>query len=77
MVEILNNLFNKIYNDAHLFVQTRLPVKMAILEAMYIRQCIDLLDGLLYNNKDVASMYFFFIHAIYARKKKKNFDINL
>lgn len=50
---------------------------MAILEAMYIRQCIDLLDGLLYNNKDVASMYFFFIHAIYARKKKKNFDINL
>lgn len=33
---------------------------MAILEAMYIRQCIDLLDGLLYVNKDVTSMYFFF-----------------
>ncbi|XP_043790719.1 dynein axonemal heavy chain 8 [Apis laboriosa] len=56
LVEILNNLFNKIYNDAHLFVQTKLPVKMAILEAMYIRQCIDLLDGLLYNNKDVAKL---------------------
>lgn len=48
---------------------------MAILEAMYIRQCIDLLDGLLYNNKDVASMYFFFIYVIviYVRKKKKEF----
>lgn len=37
---------------------------MAILEAMYIRQCIDLLDGLLYVNKDVTSMYFFFFICV-------------
>ncbi|XP_015430178.1 PREDICTED: dynein heavy chain 8, axonemal [Dufourea novaeangliae] len=44
---ILRNLFKKVYNDAHTFVQTKLPVKMKLLEAIYIRQCIDLLEGLL------------------------------
>ncbi|XP_076295220.1 dynein heavy chain 8, axonemal kl-3 [Lasioglossum baleicum] len=46
-VSALRNLFTKIYNDAHTFVQTKLPVKMKLLEAIYIRQCIDLLEGLL------------------------------
>ncbi|XP_076759064.1 dynein heavy chain 8, axonemal kl-3 [Xylocopa sonorina] len=53
-VELLNNLFNKIYNDAHTFVQTKLPVKMKLLEAIYIRQCIDLLEGLLSPNKNLT-----------------------
>ncbi|XP_048268511.1 dynein axonemal heavy chain 8 [Bombus terrestris] len=53
-VEVLNNFFNKIYNDAHTFVQTKLPTTMHLLEALYIRQCIDLLDGLLGTNKDTA-----------------------
>ncbi|XP_034179159.2 dynein heavy chain 8, axonemal kl-3 [Osmia lignaria lignaria] len=46
-VDVLRGFFNKIYNDAHTFVQTKLPVKMVLLEAIYIRQCIDLLEGLL------------------------------
>ncbi|CAK9824517.1 Dynein axonemal heavy chain 8 [Anthophora retusa] len=47
LVEVLRPLFHKIYEDAHTFVQTKLPVKMKLLEAIYIRQCIDLLEGLL------------------------------
>ncbi|XP_034939850.1 dynein heavy chain 8, axonemal [Chelonus insularis] len=45
--EILREFFDKIYEDAHNFVQTKLVNKMKLLEAIYIRQCIDLLDGLL------------------------------
>ncbi|KAL6445584.1 hypothetical protein ACFW04_000844 [Cataglyphis niger] len=44
--EVLRMLFNKIYGDAHTFVQTKLHAKMILLEALYIRQCIDLLEGL-------------------------------
>ncbi|XP_043247781.1 dynein axonemal heavy chain 8 [Colletes gigas] len=55
-VETLRNMFNKIYDDAHTFVQTRLPTKMTILEAIYIRQCIDLLEGLLCSDKDPAKV---------------------
>ncbi|XP_076677676.1 dynein heavy chain 8, axonemal kl-3 isoform X2 [Andrena cerasifolii] len=49
-VQTLRALFNKIYEDAHTFLQTRLPAKMRLFEAMYIRQCIDLLEGLLGEN---------------------------
>lgn len=40
-------LFNRIYGDAYSYVQTKLVAKMTLLEAIYIRQCIDLLIGLL------------------------------
>ncbi|XP_014253708.1 dynein heavy chain 8, axonemal isoform X2 [Cimex lectularius] len=39
-------LFDKIYDDALTFVQTKLKAKMKILDALYIRQTCDLLDGL-------------------------------
>ena len=39
--------FGNIYGDLHLFVQTKLEAKMKILEAIYIRQACDLLDGML------------------------------
>ncbi|XP_014211974.1 dynein heavy chain 5, axonemal-like [Copidosoma floridanum] len=45
--QVLRELFSKIYNEAHEFVQTKLSPKMSLLESMYIRQCIDLLEGLL------------------------------
>ncbi|KAK0165144.1 hypothetical protein PV328_003692, partial [Microctonus aethiopoides] len=48
--QVLHELFHKIYGDAHVFVQTKLISKMTLLEALYIRQCIDLLTGLLANN---------------------------
>ncbi|XP_022821404.1 dynein heavy chain 8, axonemal-like [Spodoptera litura] len=45
--EVLRKAFNKIYGEVHDFVQTKLTVKMKLLEAIYIRQCIDVLSGLL------------------------------
>lgn len=55
--EVLRALFHKIYGDAHTFVQTRLQNKMMLLEALYIRQCIDLLEGLDIGNTDPTSKY--------------------
>lgn len=53
-VDILRGFFfkNNIYDELHTFVQTRLKAKMKIIEAMYIRQCCDLLDGLLETDDD-------------------------
>ncbi|XP_029675665.1 LOW QUALITY PROTEIN: dynein heavy chain 8, axonemal-like [Formica exsecta] len=50
--EVLRMLFHKIYGDAHTFVQTKLHAEMTLLEALYIRQCIDLLEGLNIGNSD-------------------------
>lgn len=44
---MLKNFFYAIYEDAHNFVQVRLKAKMALVEAMYIRQCCDIITGLL------------------------------
>ncbi|KAJ8735705.1 hypothetical protein PYW07_007325 [Mythimna separata] len=41
------NIFNKVYGDVHSYVQIKLEAKMKILEAIYIRQCVDVLTGLL------------------------------
>ncbi|KAG5316447.1 DYH8 protein, partial [Acromyrmex insinuator] len=49
---VLRALFNRIYGDAHTFVQIKLHTKMMLLEAIYIRQCIDLLEGLNVGNSD-------------------------
>ncbi|XP_018342058.1 PREDICTED: dynein heavy chain 8, axonemal [Trachymyrmex septentrionalis] len=49
---VLRALFHKIYGDAHTFVQIKLQTKMKLLEAIYIRQCIDLLEGLNVGNSD-------------------------
>lgn len=54
---VLRTLFHKIYGDAHTFVQTKLQTKMMLLEALYIRQCIDLLEGLNVGNSDPTSKY--------------------
>ena len=53
--DIFRMLFDKIYDDAHLFVQTKLTAKMNLLEALYIRQCLDLLEGLLTLDHDPSS----------------------
>ncbi|KAJ2947929.1 hypothetical protein O0L34_g9722 [Tuta absoluta] len=45
--DVLRAAFVKIYDDVHSFVQQKLPAKMKILEAIYIRQCVDVLTGLL------------------------------
>lgn len=56
--EVLLQLFNKIYNDAHSYVQEQLVAKMKILEAMYIRQCIDLLEGLMMQDPEAPPVVF-------------------
>ncbi|CAH0727356.1 unnamed protein product, partial [Brenthis ino] len=45
--DVFRTAFNKVYDDVHSFVQQKLPAKMKLLEAIYIRQCIDVLMGLL------------------------------
>ena len=48
----MRDLFHKIYDDAHDFVKTKLVAKMVLLESMYIRQSIDLLEGLLLDDNN-------------------------
>ncbi|KAI4469353.1 dynein heavy chain family protein [Holotrichia oblita] len=45
--DTLRTLFGKIYDDLHSFVQIRLKPKMFLREAIYIRQCYDVLQGIL------------------------------
>ncbi|KAH9641784.1 hypothetical protein HF086_003910 [Spodoptera exigua] len=45
--DCFRNVFEKVYDDVHSYVQQKLDVKMKLLEAIYIRQCIDVLSGLL------------------------------
>ncbi|XP_041422160.1 dynein heavy chain 5, axonemal isoform X4 [Xenopus laevis] len=50
--EILWNCFNSIFQDLLNFIFTAESPKMQILECMYIKQAIDLLQGLLYNKDE-------------------------
>lgn len=45
--EVLKGFFYAIYDDIHTYVQVRLKAKMPLIEAMYIRQCCDLIAGML------------------------------
>lgn len=45
--QTLRTCFYQIYEDALVFVNSKLLSKMTVLEAIYIRQTIDLLNGLL------------------------------
>lgn len=45
--DTLRIIFNKIYDDLHQFVQTKLKAKMFIREALYIKQTYDILQGIL------------------------------
>ncbi|XP_062548437.1 dynein axonemal heavy chain 8 [Armigeres subalbatus] len=47
VADSLRKFFHKIYDDLHTFVQTKLAAKMKILESIYIRQCCDILEGLI------------------------------
>ncbi|KAB0796033.1 hypothetical protein PPYR_10094 [Photinus pyralis] len=55
--EVLKNFFNKVYDDLHNFLQVKLKPKMAIREALYIRQCCDMLQGLLTTVDDIPRTY--------------------
>lgn len=48
---------NNIYDEMHTFVQTKLKAKMKILEAIYIRQCCDILQGLLLDEISRSNAY--------------------
>ncbi|KAG5882158.1 Dynein heavy chain 5, partial [Gonioctena quinquepunctata] len=45
--DTLRALFNKVYGDLNTYVLARLKAKMFIREALYIRQCYDVLQGIL------------------------------
>ncbi|XP_076815353.1 dynein axonemal heavy chain 5-like isoform X1 [Clavelina lepadiformis] len=57
--DIMWSLFESVFQDLYNFVTTKLVAKMEILECMYIRQTMDLLQGLLPNaeEKQVAKDY--------------------
>lgn len=45
--EMFRTHWTNIYDDAHTYLQTKLAAKMRILEAIYIKQMLEILDGLL------------------------------
>ncbi|XP_019756852.1 dynein axonemal heavy chain 8 [Dendroctonus ponderosae] len=45
--DVLRGIFAKCFGDLHTFVQTKLKPKMFVREALYIRQCYDVLQGIL------------------------------
>ncbi|XP_066532241.1 dynein axonemal heavy chain 8-like isoform X2 [Hoplias malabaricus] len=52
--EILMNLYNKIFEDAYVFMKQNLKPKMELLECNYIMQSVNLLEGLI-PTKEVGS----------------------
>lgn len=62
--EVLRGLFAKLYDDLHSFVQIRLKAKMAIREALYIRQCYDVLQGILDVGEEFSKLHFFVVVII-------------
>lgn len=58
---ILKKCFDIIYNDTQIYVKTKLNPKMNLLEALYIRQILDILDGLLIacsaNEKKISKLH--------------------
>ena len=53
---MLRPLFEAFYEETQRFMLTRLHAKMHILEALYIRQCTDVLQGLM-GQYEEASQY--------------------
>lgn len=45
--DVFQRCYEAIYDDAHVFLQTKLMAKMRILEAIYIKQMLEILDGLM------------------------------
>lgn len=56
--DIFRRCFGAIYSEAFTFVQTKLSAKMGILESLYIRQTLDLLDGYLMQPDQHSPKYF-------------------
>lgn len=56
--ELFRRCFQSVYSDTQEFVLTKLLAKMRLLEAMYIRQTLDLLDGFMLSYKDSKSSKF-------------------
>lgn len=55
--EVFQRCYEAIYDDAHVFLQTKLMAKMRILEAIYIKQMLEILDGLLADCSNRSERY--------------------
>lgn len=55
--DVFRRCFGAIYDEAHLFLQTKLMAKMRILEAIYIKQLLEILDGLLEDSTNRSEKY--------------------
>ncbi|GFQ71799.1 dynein heavy chain 8, axonemal [Trichonephila clavata] len=63
---ILRGLFGKIFGALSLYMLTSLTPKMELLECNYIKQAMDLLDGLLPTDEDISTVHYerLFIFAL-------------
>ncbi|KAK5645861.1 hypothetical protein RI129_004325 [Pyrocoelia pectoralis] len=55
--ETFRGFFSRTYYELHNFLQVKLKPKMMIREALYIRQCCDMLEGLLASPDDVPRFF--------------------
>lgn len=55
--EVFQRCYEAIYDDAHVFLQTKLMAKMRILEAIYIKQMLEILDGLMADCSNRSERY--------------------
>lgn len=61
--DCLRNIFAKCFGDLHTFVQTKLKAKMFVREALYVRQCYDVLQGILDISEEPSMSFLFESHA--------------
>lgn len=55
--DVFQKCYDAIYDDAHVYLQTKLIAKMKILEAIYIKQMLEILDGLLADTSNRSDRY--------------------
>uniref|UniRef100_A0A1A9WR67 AAA+ ATPase domain-containing protein n=1 Tax=Glossina brevipalpis TaxID=37001 RepID=A0A1A9WR67_9MUSC len=55
--DVFQKCYEAIYDDAHVYLQTKLIAKMKILEAIYIKQMLEILDGLLADCSNRSDRY--------------------
>lgn len=58
MFECFQNLFNNTYDELFKLLQSKLTPKMSLLEAHYIHQTCDILDGLLNMFTETSGQYY-------------------
>jgi len=62
--DCLRTIFAKCFGDLHTFVQAKLKAKMFVREALYVRQCYDVLQGILDISEEPSTSLHFHSHTV-------------